>query len=62
MSKERIIVEFADYEYDWRPVDEISELKKAILDGDYETVAKYLKVEKATSIWVETKDAGWRRR
>ena len=61
MSRERIIIEFAEYEYNWRPVDETTELKKAISAGDYNTVAKYLKVKKATNIWVETKDAGWRR-
>lgn len=60
MCRERIIIEFADWQYKSKPVDEMVELEQAIKDGDYATVAEHLKLQDAYDIRIETKDAGWR--
>ena len=60
IPEERIIMEFRDWQYSNRPVDELVDLKQAIEDGDYGTVAEILKIQNAYDIRIETKDAGWR--
>lgn len=61
MREERIIIEFRKWQYcGGLPVEDIVNLEQAVRDGDFATVAKYLKIQEAYDIRIETKDAGWR--
>lgn len=58
MCRERLVVIFDNWDYDV-DCEGFEKVRSAVEDGDFETVAKYFKIENAGDIRIQTAVERW---